>query len=161
MPTSSETLPTLSELGGCIFSKPTNYHGYGAVYFKGKQRKAHRVAWEKIYGPIPEGMHLDHICHNVAVAHGMCLGNAGCVHRSCINVEHLRIVTPSENQLAGLRGLRNRNFCTNGHDLTIEGAIITRDRYGKVGQLCRECKVVNTRNANARYQARKKEALIA
>ncbi len=63
--------------------------------------------------------------------------------------------------MAGLRNLSNRQTCSNGHDLTIEGAIEIRNRDGKTGQLCRECKLENSRNAQARYRARKKEALIA
>jgi len=148
-------LPTFAELGGCIFTRPTNKHGYGAVYYKGKQRKAHRVAWEKVNGPIPEGMHLDHICHNVAIAHGMCLGEAGCIHRSCVSPNHLQVVTPRENQLNGLRGLTNRTHCKNGHSLTPDN-IITRDRNGKPGQLCRECQLINGRNSTRRYKAKKK-----
>ena len=154
-------LPTLAELGGCIFTKPTNMHGYGAVFYKGKQRKAHRVAFEKAYGPIAEGMHIDHICHAVAIANDMCLGEKSCIHRSCVNPKHLRAVTPLENQMAGLRNLSNRQTCSNGHDLTVEGTIDIRNREGKTGQLCRECKLENSRNAQARYRARKKEALIA
>lgn len=153
MPTS---LPTLAELGGCIFTKPTNKHGYGAIYYKGKQRKAHRVAYEEAYGPIPEGMHIDHICHNVAIAHEMCLGNAGCVHRSCVNPKHLEVVTPQENQLRGLRGLRNRVKCGNGHILA-EVGIVTRSRLnGKVGDVCQACHRTNSAAAAKRYRDKKK-----
>lgn len=151
-------LPTLAELGGCIFTKPQNVHGYNQTMHKGVLKKTHRLVWEQHYGEIPKGMHIDHICHNVAVANEMCLGNAGCIHRSCININHLRVVTPSENQLAGLRGLRNRKKCGNGHDLTLEGAIETRNRpEGKTGQVCRECRLINSRNGQARYRARQKE----
>ena len=149
-------LPTLAELGGCIFTKPTNMHGYGAKMHKGVLKKAHRLVWEQHYGEIPKGMHIDHICHNVAVANEMCLGQDSCIHRSCINIKHLRILTPSENQLEGLAGLRNRKICTNGHDLTVEGAIETRNRpNGLTGQLCKECRLENGRKAQARYRAKK------
>lgn len=153
MPTA---LPTLAELGGCIFSKPTNKHGYGAVYYKGKQRKAHRVAYEKAFGPIPEGMVLDHICHNVAVANEMCLGNEGCIHRSCVNSNHLQPVTHLENQLSGLRGLRNRVKCVNGHVLAEVGIIVRQRSNGKTGERCKACYQETTRKASQKWRERKK-----
>ena len=47
---------------------------------------AHRMVWEWAYGPVPEGKELDHICRN----------------RSCVNPDHLRIVTRMENAQCGL-----------------------------------------------------------
>lgn len=52
--------------------------GYGRL---GK-RPAYRIAYELLVGPIPDGMHLDHICHNP----------------SCVNPDHLRPTTPKQNQ---------------------------------------------------------------
>jgi hypothetical protein len=148
-------LPTLAELGGCIFARPDNKNGYAHTYYKGKQRKAHRVAWEKAYGEIPEGLVIDHICHNVAIANEMCLGETYCIHRSCVNPAHLEAVTHLENQLSGLRGLRNRVKCSNGHILA-EVGIITRSRSnGKVGELCQECYKINGRNSAIKFRQRK------
>jgi hypothetical protein len=50
---------------------------------------AHRFAYESINGPIPEGLQVDHICHNT----------------SCVLVKHLRLATPSQNKenMAGAR----------------------------------------------------------
>ena len=42
---------------------------------------AHRMAWEVFNGPIPDGLYVDHVCHN----------------RRCINPEHLRLATPAQN----------------------------------------------------------------
>ena len=55
--------------------------GYGVLQAKGKLALAHRYAWERVNGPIPKGMHIDHICHN----------------RACVNVDHLRPVTGKQN----------------------------------------------------------------
>lgn len=148
-------LPTLEELGGCIFTKRSNKNGYGQIYYNGKQRKAHRVAWEKENGPIPEGYHIDHICHNVAIAHNMCLGETRCIHRSCVNPKHLQAVTPLENQLNGLRGLKNRTHCKNGHSLSDDNIIVRRRPNGKSGQLCATCYRINNANSTARYKMRK------
>lgn len=61
--------------------------GYGKFKTGGKSTFAHRYAWERVNGPIPEGMVIDHTCHNTA----------------CVNIEHLRLATPTENtrNLAG------------------------------------------------------------
>lgn len=42
---------------------------------------AHRVAWELMVGPIPDGMKIDHRCRVVA----------------CVNPDHLRVVTHKQN----------------------------------------------------------------
>ena len=42
---------------------------------------AHRVSYELAHGPIPHGMHVDHICGR----------------RECVNPAHLRLATPKAN----------------------------------------------------------------
>lgn len=37
-------------------------HGYGQINRDGRPRMAHRVAYELLVGPIPEGLDLDHLC---------------------------------------------------------------------------------------------------
>lgn len=55
--------------------------GYGRIQVARGRGKAHRYAWERVNGPIPSGMHVDHICQNPP----------------CVNVEHLRLATIQEN----------------------------------------------------------------
>lgn len=59
--------------------------GYGQFAWKEAGRRAptnaHRAAWMLLVGPIPEGMFVDHLCHN----------------RGCVNPEHLRLATPKQN----------------------------------------------------------------
>lgn len=73
-----------------VWVRQTNWAGYGLVSVAngdGTRRKqsAHRYMYEKLVGPIPEGMQLDHLCRNP----------------SCVNPEHLEPVTRSENQRRG------------------------------------------------------------
>lgn len=67
---------------GCIlWTGYTSEVGYGTLPVKGKHVMAHRFAWERENGPIPKGMVIDHLCWN----------------RACVNVEHLRVVTTTQN----------------------------------------------------------------
>lgn len=62
----------------CIeFNGPTNEDGYGLI---GSWR-AHRLAWFKKHGPIPDGLHVLHTCDNPA----------------CINIDHLWLGTHQDN----------------------------------------------------------------
>lgn len=55
--------------------------GYGTISVDGVRRPAHRYSYELANGPIPEGMDIDHICHNPA----------------CVRPEHLRVATRKQN----------------------------------------------------------------
>ena len=67
---------------GCIeWTGRTNRKGYGRLSSKGKMMLAHRYAWTAQVGEIPSGMLVDHMCWNPA----------------CVNVEHMRLCTQSQN----------------------------------------------------------------
>lgn len=55
--------------------------------------KGHRASWALANGPIPKGMTLDHVCHTTDPN---CPGGK-CIHRRCINPDHLEPVTQAEN----------------------------------------------------------------
>lgn len=60
-------------------------NGYGKVWWQGKAAMAHRVIYELLIGPIPDGLVLDHKCR----------------HRACCNPHHLEPVTVKENTMRG------------------------------------------------------------
>lgn len=66
--------------------------GYGMIRevgHGGKMLMAHRVAYELLVGPIPEGLFLDHLCRTPL----------------CVNPAHLEPVTCRENMRRGLLGV--------------------------------------------------------
>lgn len=67
--------------------------GYGGVRVDGEMKLAHRVAYELLIGAIPEGMQLDHTCHNPA----------------CVNPIHLRVCTNTQNCMNKLMYKNNKS----------------------------------------------------
>jgi len=98
---------------GCWQWRVLNSEGYGTFRVDGAKKKAHRVLYELMVGPIPEGLDLDHLCRN----------------RGCVRPDHLEPVTRGENQRRGVpyRTPRDCNpwgrrvtHCPRGHEYTPE-----------------------------------------
>lgn len=67
---------------GClVWTGSRSDTGYGRISVQGSQEYAHRYAWEREHGAIPDDKMVDHICCN----------------RACVEVGHLRIATNQEN----------------------------------------------------------------
>lgn len=71
----------------CLIYKGALNDGYGVLFLgsrtDGSRRciAAHKAVYEHFNGPVPEGLELDHLCHQ----------------RDCCEVTHLEAVTHSEN----------------------------------------------------------------
>jgi hypothetical protein len=90
--------------GHWLWRAATAANGYGRFAVSKKDiRQAHRVAYELLVGPIPEGLEIDHLCRV----------------RHCVRPEHLELVTRRENLLRG-EGVSAKaartGRCRHGHD---------------------------------------------
>lgn len=121
--------------GGCWEWMASRTHeGYGRVRWQRRNANAHRVVYELLVAPIPNGLTIDHLCRN----------------RWCVNPAHLEPVPLRENIARG-RGVGVLNaaktHCKHGHEFTPENTY-TNVKDGK--RHCREC----GRQANRRSRAR-------
>ncbi len=106
--------------GHWIWTGAHDHHGYGRIQRGGRAGgilKAHRVAYELVVGPIPEGLEIDHLCRV----------------SSCVNPAHLESVTHLTNMR---RGIAARATCRQGHPWTPENTAIVP---GRGTRLCRTC----------------------
>lgn len=95
--------------------------GYGRLYVGGRALFAHRISYLLFVGPIPPGLHIDHLCRN----------------RLCVNPAHLEPVTCAENIRRGEPGKARRELthCKHGH--AFDEANTYRRRNG--GRGCKAC----------------------
>ena len=85
---------------GCWhWTGPITKQSYGLANLPdGERRIAHRLVYELLVGSIPDGLHLDHQCHN---RDADCPGGVACMHRRCVNPDHMEPATPRENVRRG------------------------------------------------------------
>ena len=108
----------VSSSGCWEWTKGRHYNGYASCDFKrfGSNR-AHRVIYELVIAPIPEGLVIDHLCRV----------------RHCINPSHTEPVTNLENLR---RGWAIITHCPHGHEYTPDNAYI---KPGTGTRNCRTC----------------------
>ncbi len=148
-----ETLPDrvrskiVSDGDGCWFWVGSrNRKGYGNLRRDqadgGQVIAAHRYVYQKLVGPIPEGLQIDHLCRV----------------RHCVNPKHLEPVEPVVNTRrspvapAAIRG--RRTHCDKGHPFAGEN-LRWRNRRGIMSRICVECTLIQGREQGDRQRAAK------
>lgn len=112
-------------------------HGYGSFETRenGKRRTwgAHRWLYERVVGPVPDGLELDHLCRV----------------RHCVRPDHLEAVTSRENVLRGVAPSAvnaRRTHCIHGHQFTADNIYVAKGRW-------RQCRTCTLAAQNAKYHA--------
>ena len=96
--------------------------GYGGVWLNGRTARAHRVMYELLVGPIPDGLQLDHLCRN----------------KACVRPDHLEPVTLAENVR---RAADTKTHCPQGHAYAGPNLYV----YPNGSRACRICARAKTR----------------
>lgn len=108
---------------GCWTWTGSTIRGYGRMIWNSKGTMTHRITYELAYGPIPDGLVLDHLCRN----------------RACCRPDHLEAVTVGENNFRGVSFVSQNKFkthCDRGHALTVENVYVYKNGWRK----CRACR---------------------
>lgn len=111
---------------GCFIWLGSNNGSYGTFFLDSRCRRAHGVAYEWTFGPVPDGLVLDHLCRLTL----------------CVNPHHLEAVSQRENVR---RGEVVKTHCIKGHPLTLANTY-----RGTWGRRCRDCALRFNRESQAR-----------
>ncbi len=103
-----------------IWQLSRNHYGYGQGTRPGcsAAEGAHRISYQAFVGPIPSGLHLDHLCRV----------------RECCNPEHLEPVTTAENTQRAMPFRQIKTHCNRGHEIAGKNVLM-----GQGGRRCRRC----------------------
>jgi hypothetical protein len=125
---------------GCWLWKGVPSGNYGTIRYSGRTRYVHRVSYEIHFGPIPDGLEIDHVRAN------------GCRSTLCVRPDHLEAVDHRENLARGatLSAVNMaKTHCKRGHEFLRENVYPAKTNV----RVCKICKRENTRA----YKMRQKD----
>lgn len=137
----------VQENGCWLYPRRPQTSGHVQIACEGKVGQGHRVIYERLKGPVPPGLELDHLCRN----------------RPCVNPDHVEPVTHQENMRRGHPGRPRKEkppqppktpripstHCRRGHALQGNNLCI----YGK--QRARVCRICTSIRGQRLRDARK------
>jgi hypothetical protein len=129
---------------GCWLWTAGTTGGYGMFGMggrAGRMYRAHRVSYEALVGPIPDGLQIDHLCRV----------------RNCVNPSHLEPVTPEENNSRGesSSAIRARQtHCIAGHPFDEQNTAHIK----QAGRLFRRCQACNRDRVRRHREAKRSVA---
>jgi len=103
--------------------------GYAEININGRPVLGHRWSYEQVYGPIPAGHQLDHLCRN----------------RACVRPQHLEAVTCRINLLRGktiTAAHAAKTSCPSGHPYSPRNTYRTPKGFRQ----CRTCRAKHVRS---------------
>lgn len=127
------------ETGCWNWAGSTYRKGYGQFWLHDHWERAHRLAYETLVAPIPDGLVIDHLCRVT----------------NCVNPMHLEPVTGTENLRRGIQSFRVRTHCLSGlHELNEDNIVDHSDGRKR----CRACRLAAARKRYARRRAQQEAA---
>lgn len=133
-------LTKINHTGNCwIWTRSTTKEGYGRFAISHHNEiLAHRFSYELFKGNIPKGLTLDHLCRNP----------------SCVNPDHLEVVTLKENLARGFSFSAinfQKTHCPKGHELKEPNLEqFPLKKYGH--RICKTCHNESHRNSRRKKQ---------
>lgn len=97
----------IQDNGCCEWVGYKNTEGYASIVVDGKRKMVHRLVYENIVGPIPEGMVIRHTCDNPP----------------CCNPEHLLIGTAADNVCDSIERGRSKRVGPAKNRTVLRGAL--------------------------------------